>query len=115
MQQVTFFQYDLKNPETLPFKDDHTVPKEFLERTVFQFSIIEWSHSYGVYLEGTWVERRPSPRAKWVIDKTTLYSRLNQRDVAIKEEPEVPRIVRESAVWHYQSRIFFMKWRDGHT
>jgi hypothetical protein len=91
----------------------HTISQQIddLNKVEWEFNLME--RLYGdtsIYLELMLVMERESTRHKFRVVFSRSYSRVNQRDFGIKEEPEVPIEISSEAVYILRKSITFKKW-----
>ena len=90
----------------------HSVTQEIgqLDKIVWEFVLIEYHQSHVIFLENMLVMKRESTRHKFKVDFGKSYSRINNRDYRVKEEPDVPIEVSAEAVHALRKIITFQKW-----
>lgn len=90
----------------------HTVTQEIgeLDKIVWEFCMMDYHQSHVIFLEAMLVMKRESTRHKFKVDFDKSYSRINNRDYHVKEEPDVPIEVSAEAVHALRKSITFQKW-----
>ena len=81
-----------------------------LDRVVWNFSLMDYHGSHVIFLESMSIMNRESPRHKFKVDFQKSYSRLNNREFRLKDEPEVPIEISVEAVHALRKTIKFQKW-----
>lgn len=82
-----------------------------LHKIEWEFGLME--RNYGdtsIFLEKMYVMERESTRHKFRVDFKKSYSRVNQRDFDIKEEPDVPIEISSEAVKELRKSVTFKRW-----
>ena len=69
-----------------------------------------WFNDGDLYLDKMLTCKRPSRKHKWRVDYVNSYSRINQKEYGIKEEPDVDIEVLADAVEKAREKIKFKKW-----
>lgn len=82
-----------------------------LHKIEWEFNLMEFQYGDpSIYLEFMLVMERESTRHKFRINTRESYSRINQRDFGIKEEPAVPIEISSEAVREMRKSITFKEW-----
>ena len=90
----------------------HSVTQEIgqLDKIVWEFVLMEYDQSHVIFLENMFVMSRESTRNKFKVEFEKSYSRINNRDYRVKEEPDVPIEVSAEAVHALRKSVTF---QDG--
>lgn len=90
----------------------HSVTQEIgqLDKIVWEFVLMEYHQSHAIFLENMFVMSRESTRHKFKVEFEKSYSRINNRDYRVKEEPDVPIEVSAEAVHALRKSVTFQKW-----
>lgn len=82
-----------------------------LNKIAWEFIFMELNYGNPtVYLDSMMVMSRPSTKHKFRINTRQSYSRINQRDFGLKEEPDVPIDIAVDAVEYMRKQTIFQKW-----
>lgn len=76
-------------------------------KTVWNF----WFYEGHIYLDKMWVMSRNTKRHKYIIDYNQSYSRLNDGQSKIKEEPDIPIDMALEALDEIRQSITVKVWK----
>ena len=88
----------------------HSVTQEIgqLDKIVWEFVLMEYHQSHAIFLENMFVMSRESTRHKFKVEFEKSYSRINNRDYRVKEEPDVPIEVSAEAVHALRKSVTYL-------
>lgn len=82
-----------------------------LNKVEWIFNMMEAGYGEtSIFLENMYVMTRESTRHKYRIDNSQSYSRVHNRDMGIKHEPDVPIEIAAEAVQEMRKTIKFKQW-----
>jgi len=70
-----------------------------------------WFHNMSLYLDGMYILSKKSRRHKLVLDHANSYSRINQRNYGIKEEPDIDIEIQLEALRLCREKIGVKRWK----
>lgn len=71
-----------------------------------------WLKETDLFLDKMYVLRKQTKRHGWKIEHKQSYSRIDDRDMGVKEEPDIPFEIQVEAVKQARSQIQFKRWND---
>lgn len=87
-----------------------TVQRDPLQAESYEFWLRE---NMDMVLNTKFVLRKESPRHKYKVITKESYSRIDQREYGIKEEPEVDIEIQLEAIRIAKSKIQIKRWKDS--
>lgn len=70
-----------------------------------------WLNGFTLYLDKMFILERPSKRHKLQINRAESYSRVDQREYGIKEEPDVDIEIQQEALRIARGMIKVERWK----